>query len=113
VNDILADTEKRRGLLGDTSILELPRRTAVVNGMVGGDTESWTVGYTPQFVVGVHMERADGSAMAIDPLGLQGAAPVWRAVMQYAHERDGIPADDHRRVRKIRPAAQRRVPGAE
>jgi membrane peptidoglycan carboxypeptidase len=94
VNDILADTEKRRGLLGDTSILELPRRTAVVNGMVGGDTESWTVGYTPQVVVGVHMERADGSALAIDPLGLQGAAPVWRAVMQYAHERDGIPADD-------------------
>ncbi|MEO8612666.1 MAG: transglycosylase domain-containing protein, partial [Chloroflexota bacterium] len=94
VDNILADQETRRNILGDTSILELPRTSAVVNGLAGDATGSWTVGFTPQLVAGVHLDRQDGAKMALDSLGLQGAAPVWRAVMQYAHDRDNLPPTD-------------------
>lgn len=101
LNNILADQETRRNILGDTSILELPRTSAVVNGMAGDDTGSWTVGYTPQLVTGAHLNRSDNSKLALDVLGLQGAAPVWRAVMQYAHDRDGLPATDWERPEDV------------
>ncbi|MBZ0290395.1 MAG: transglycosylase domain-containing protein, partial [Anaerolineae bacterium] len=97
LNNILADQETRREILGDTSILELPRTSAVVNGMAGDNSGSWTVGYTPQLVAGVHLNRQDGTKMALDSLGLQGAAPIWRALMQYAHDRDGLPPADWER----------------
>ncbi len=91
VNDILADQPTRRSILGEVSVLDIPRSAAVVNGLAGDGTNDWTVGYTPQLVMGVHLGRADGAVMALDPLGLNGAAPIWRAVMQYAHERDSLP----------------------
>ncbi|MBL8119592.1 MAG: transglycosylase domain-containing protein, partial [Anaerolineae bacterium] len=95
INDVLADQVKRRQILGDSvSVLELPRRNAVVNGLAGDRSESWTVGYTPQLVTAVHLHRADGQALTLDPLGTQGAAIVWKAVMQYAHDRASLPADD-------------------
>jgi len=101
INNILADQETRREVLGDTGVLELPRTAAVVNGLVGDASGSWTVGYTPQLVAGVHLERADGEPMALDPLGLTGAAPVWRAVMQYAHDRDNLPPADWERPEDV------------
>ena len=101
VNDILSDAETRRDILGNTGILEMPRPVAVVNGMAGDDTGSWTVGYTPQLAVAVHLGRADAAPMPLDALGLQGAAPIWRAVMQYAHDRDGLPPADWPRPDEI------------
>jgi membrane peptidoglycan carboxypeptidase len=91
VNNILADQEKRRAVLGDGNIVEFPRTAAVVNGLTGDHSESWTVGYTAQLVTGVHIGRQDRQPMLIDAFGLQAAAPVWRAVMQYAHDRDALP----------------------
>lgn len=95
VTDILADQSKRREMLGDSaSILDFQRRSAVVSGLTGDQSESWTVGYTPQLVTGVHLSRSDNGQMTLDPFGLEGAAVVWRAIMQYAHERDRLtPAD--------------------
>lgn len=94
VNNILADQERRRDILGEVSILDLPRKAAVVSGVTGSQTDNWTVGYTPQIVTGVYFNRADQGAMRLDPLGLEGAAVVWRAVMQYVHDRDGLPPLD-------------------
>jgi membrane peptidoglycan carboxypeptidase len=101
INDILADQETRRKVLGDTSILELPRTSAVVNGLAGDQTGSWTVGYTPQLVAGVHLERQDGGRMALDAWGMNGAAPIWRAMMQYAHDRDNLPPLDWQRPEDV------------
>jgi hypothetical protein len=39
--------------------------------------------------------------MPLDPLGLEGAAPVWRAIMQYVHDRDGLPPTDWERPEDI------------
>lgn len=91
INDILSDQRTRWPVIGENNVLDLPRRAAVVNGLTGDDRDNWTLGYTPQMVVGVTLNRADGVPMTLDPYGLQGAAPVWRAVMLYAHTRDALP----------------------
>ncbi len=92
INDILSDQETRWPVLGPNNVLDLSRPAAVVNGLTGDDVDAWTVGYTPHVVTGVHLGRADGQQLTLDAFGLQGAAPVWRAVMEYVHNRDGLPA---------------------
>ncbi len=58
--------------------------------MTGDRQDDWTVGYTPQYVVGVTLNRSDGSALTLDDFGMSGAAPVWRALTEYVHARSGI-----------------------
>lgn len=91
VNDILADQETRRGILGQGNPLDLSRPGAVVNGMTGDRTDDWTVGYTPQYIVGVALNRADGEPLSLDTYGMDGAASVWRSLMEYVHTRAGVP----------------------
>jgi membrane peptidoglycan carboxypeptidase len=102
VTDILADQTRRRVTLGESaSILDLQRRSAVVSGLTGDLSGSWTVGYTPQLATGAHLGRADSGQMTLDPFGLQGAAVVWRAIMQYTHERDRLPPADWQRPETV------------
>jgi len=94
INHVLSDQETRWSVLGENNTLDLPRPSAVVNGLTGDRADNWTVGYTPQLVVGVHLSREEGDAarpMSLDPFGLQGAAVVWREVMLHAHERYALP----------------------
>ncbi|MDX2137707.1 MAG: transglycosylase domain-containing protein [Chloroflexota bacterium] len=95
VNDILADQRTRWSVIGQGTPLDLSRPGAVVNGIAGGQgggrMDAWTAGYTPQYVISAHVGRAEGGALALDPFGLDGAAPVWRALMEYVHSRDALP----------------------
>jgi len=97
IDDILADQGTRWRVIGQGTPLDLSRPGAVVNGVAGdpehgGQGDAWTVGYTPDYVVGVVMSRGDGQPLTLDPFGLDGAAPVWRGVMEYVHTRDELPA---------------------
>ncbi len=92
INDILSDSAARQRIFGRS--VELNRPAAVVTGLAGDRVADWTVGYTPQLAAGVALNRGDGAAMTLDARGLDGAAPVWRAVMQYALERDTLPPAD-------------------
>mgnify|MGYP005842941169 CR=1 FL=1 len=92
INDVLADQETRWPLLGQENALELARPSAAVNGVANGD--NWTAGYTPQMVTVVHLGRSDGGQLILDDSGMSGAAAVWRAVMEYIHRRDQLPAAD-------------------
>ncbi|QPC82443.1 transglycosylase domain-containing protein [Phototrophicus methaneseepsis] len=93
VTDILADINIRRDMLNTPlDMIDLGRPGAIVTGSTGGDDDNWAVGYTPQRLAGVHLMRSDGEAMALDDNGLNGAAPVWRALMQYMHARDHLDA---------------------
>ncbi|MBI5671053.1 MAG: transglycosylase domain-containing protein [Chloroflexi bacterium] len=94
INDILADSATRQRTLGEGNTVDLNRPAAIVNGLAGDGAAGWTVGYTPQLVAGVVVSRGDGAAMSLDKLDADGAAPVWRAVMQYVLERDGLPPAD-------------------
>ena len=88
VNDILSDSGTRRQVLNiDDEMLSIGRPVALMNGLSRNQSDSWTVGYTPQLAVGVHLGRTDASTMALDVQGVQGAAAVWQALMRFAHDR--------------------------
>jgi membrane peptidoglycan carboxypeptidase len=87
VNDVLADRQPS----SEANPLVIERPAAVVNGLTADKVDNWTVGYTPQRVVGVHLGRADGAPVSLSEYGLNGAAPVWNAMMRYLHNRDGLP----------------------
>ncbi len=95
LNDVLADQSRRREILGnEAAIFDLPRRAAVVSGVTGDLLENWTIGYTPQMVIGVHLTRSDQTPLALDAYGMEGAGVIWRALLSYAHDRDRLPAAD-------------------
>lgn len=101
VNDVLADQETRWPLYGQNSVLDMPRPAAVVNGLTADRQDNWTAGYTPQYSAAVWLGRADRQPLTIDTYGLQGAAVVWRAVLENAHTTVGIPPTSWERPDKI------------
>jgi membrane peptidoglycan carboxypeptidase len=58
---------------------------AAKTGTTGTGTinDNWTLGYTPNLVVGVWSGNADDSPM-LHSIGVTGAAPIWHSVMEYA-----------------------------
>ncbi|GHO66304.1 hypothetical protein KSC_051960 [Ktedonobacter sp. SOSP1-52] len=49
--------------------------------------DNWTMGYTPNVVVGVWAGNADDTSMRDGVVGITGAAPIWHAVMEFASGR--------------------------
>ncbi len=80
ITDILADDEARIPAFGEDSALVLDRPAAAKTGTTTDWRDNWTVGYTPQLVVGVWTGNADNSPM-VDVSGISGAAPLWHDVM--------------------------------
>lgn len=76
VTDILADDSARSLAFGSNSVLKIDRPAAVKTGTTTDFHDNWTVGYTPDLVVGVWVGNADGSPMQ-NVTGLTGAAPIW------------------------------------
>lgn len=110
VNDVLSDNAARRALLGPDNVLEMTRPAAAVNGITSDRVDNWTVGYTPQMVIGVRLGRADG-AVSLPEFAVEGAAALWRGLVEYAHLRDGLPPNDWERPQFIITAAVCEVSG--
>ncbi|MGD2176682.1 MAG: transglycosylase domain-containing protein [Anaerolineae bacterium] len=85
MNHILSDEQARWAAMGHPNPLELSndRPAAAKTGTTNDFRDAWTIGYTPQLVVGVWAGNTDNSMMNNLP-GLRGAAPVWHAVTEYA-----------------------------
>ena len=49
--------------------------------------DNWTIGYTPNVVVGVWAGNADDTGMTNGPTGITGAAPIWHSVMEFVSGR--------------------------
>ena len=95
VNDILADADARAEVLSDDEPnFRLSRRTALVDGMSADRRESWTIGYTPDLALAVQSARANGAPLGPEEYANIGSAPVWRALMEFAHEQRQLPARD-------------------
>ncbi len=93
MNDILGDREMRAQLYGVDNVYEIGRPAAVYGGTPLQGRSAWTVGYTPQLSAGVWLGNVDQTPTT--QLGAaNGPAAIWRAVMRYAHERDGLPSRD-------------------
>jgi 1A family penicillin-binding protein len=91
MTDILADNQAREPAFGPNSPLNLSRPAAAKTGTTNDFRDNWTVGYTPDIVVGVWVGNADNSAMQ-GVSGVRGAGPIWHNVMERALE--GAPVRD-------------------
>lgn len=58
-------------------------QVAAKTGTTDNFKDNWTVGYTPNVVVGVWAGNADNTDM-INTIGLTGAAPIWHSVIERA-----------------------------
>jgi membrane peptidoglycan carboxypeptidase len=81
VSDILSDDAARLTGFGLNSILKLDRVAAVKTGTTTNFHDNWTIGYTPDLVVGVWVGNSNYEAMH-NVTGLTGAAPIWHEVMR-------------------------------
>jgi penicillin-binding protein 1C len=91
ISDILADNNARLHTFGMDSLLHTPYWSAVKTGTSKDMRDNWCVGFSHRYTVGVWVGNADGAPMH-DVSGVTGAAPVWRAVMDYLQQHaDGRP----------------------
>jgi membrane carboxypeptidase/penicillin-binding protein PbpC len=81
ISDILSDDDARRLGFGANSVLRLDRPAAVKTGTTSNFHDNWTVGYTPDLVVGVWSGNTDYRPMQ-GVNGLTGAAPIWHQFMR-------------------------------
>jgi len=93
VTDILSDDVARIPSFGEASVLALSRPAAVKTGTTTDFVDNWTIGYTPELVVGVWAGNADNEPMR-DISGISGAAPIWHDLMESALK--GYPAVEFR-----------------
>lgn len=76
LTDILSDNEARIPSFGPASPLNIGRPAAAKTGTTTDFRDNWTVGYTPNLVVGVWVGNADNTPM-IEVSGISGAGPIW------------------------------------
>jgi len=81
ITDILSDDFARASIFGEGSALRLSRPAAAKTGTTTDWRDNWTVGYTPDLVVGVWAGNADNEPMC-HVSGVVGAAPIWHDVME-------------------------------
>jgi len=81
ITHILSDDTARIAGFGEGSILRLTRPAAVKTGTTTDWRDNWTIGYTPELVVGVWVGNADNEPMR-GVSGVDGAAPIWHDFME-------------------------------
>ncbi len=80
ITDILDDDEARLPEFGSGGPLEFSFPVAAKTGTTRNSRDNWTIGYTPEVVVGVWVGNADNSAM-IGTSGITGAGPIFHDTM--------------------------------
>ena len=81
ISDILSDDRARALGFGLNSTLKLDRTAAVKTGTTTNYHDNWTMGYTPDLLVGVWVGNSNYEAMR-NVTGLTGAAPIWHEIMR-------------------------------
>ncbi len=94
ISNILSDNVARIPGFGEESPLKLSRPAAVKTGTTTDFRDNWTVGYTPDLVVGVWVGNADNEPMR-EISGVSGAAPIWHDFMEAALK--GTPVHEFQR----------------
>ncbi len=83
INDILSDAVAKAPL-GENDLLTFPGRdVAVKTGTTNDFKDAWTIGYTPNLVVGIWAGNNDNTPMVRKVSGFI-VGPTWNEFMQYA-----------------------------
>jgi len=85
VTDMLSDSRARARSFGASSILDLPFKTAVKTGTSSDFRDTWTVGFSSAYTVGVWVGNFNGAPMR-HVSGVTGAAPLWNRILLHLHE---------------------------
>lgn len=84
ISSILSDNAARAEIFGNSLTVSFP--AAVKTGTTEDYRDAWTIGYTPDLVVGVWVGNNDNTPM--DRIaGSLGAAPIWRLLMERFSQR--------------------------
>jgi len=101
ISDILSDDRARSIGFGLNSTLKIDHTAAVKTGTTTNFHDNWTIGYTPDLLVGVWVGNSNYEAMK-DVSGVTGAAPIWndtmRALLQGKPDRPFIHPDGIKQV---------------
>ncbi len=81
ISNILSDNTARAPAYTTHSILQIGRPAAVKTGTTTDFRDNWTVGYTPNLVVGVWVGNANNAPM-VNISGVSGAGPIWHQFMR-------------------------------
>jgi len=81
ISDILSDDRAREIGFGLNSTLKIDRTAAVKTGTTTNFHDNWTIGYTPDLLVGVWVGNSNYEAMH-NVTGVTGAAPIWNEAMR-------------------------------
>lgn len=87
ITDMLADPHARAQSFGVHSVLEMPFPAAVKTGTSSDFRDTWTVGFTRDYTVGVWVGNFDGTAMR-GVSGVTGAGPLWNRIMLHLYDRN-------------------------
>jgi penicillin-binding protein 1C len=82
ITHILSDRDARVPTFGYASALDLPFPAAVKTGTSKDFRDNWTIGYSPDFTVGVWAGNLDGSPMH-NVSGITGAGPLFHDIMLF------------------------------
>jgi len=85
VTDILSDSHARAKAFGLGSVLDMPFPAGVKTGTSSDFRDTWTVGFTSDYTVGVWVGNFNGEPMH-SVSGVTGAAPLWNRIMLHLHE---------------------------
>ena len=83
ISSILSDTIARIPMFGTNPVINLNFMAAVKTGTTNDFRDNWTIGYTPDLVVGVWVGNTDYTPM-VNTSGLSGAGPIWAEFMTEA-----------------------------
>jgi len=83
ISSILSDKSARVPMFGTNPVINLNFPAAVKTGTTNDFRDNWTVGYTPDLVVGAWVGNTDYTPME-NTTGLSGAGPIWAEFMTYA-----------------------------
>ncbi len=81
ITDILSDNNARLPAFGDRSALQIGRLAAAKTGTTTDFRDNWTLGFTPNVVVGVWVGNAENTPM-VKVSGVSGAGPIWNEFMR-------------------------------
>lgn len=81
ITDILSDKKARIPTFGEKNALVLTKPAAVKTGTTTDWHDNWTIGYTPDYTVGVWVGNSDNHPMK-QISGVTGAAPIWNQIFE-------------------------------
>jgi 1A family penicillin-binding protein len=82
ISHILSDNSARLMTFGENNLLKFTgRQVAAKTGTTNDRKDNWTIGWTPQVIVGTWVGNNDNTPMRALVSGVSGAAPIWRRLI--------------------------------